>query len=778
MNSPRFFFLAITYLLFFTSGCTAERAGNAGFISVSQPRVWRDEATVTSIGNQLKEINKFGEDVNLSAIQGKRARRFYKVLGLKGAVGLTLPASSPAPTAKPSTQEGTGDGTSIPAADSASTQEEVKGSPKSGLPEYIKISGEADESKGFTFQEFSDIGEEPIDRLQRVDDFYQILEGVRLTHLRDTASMEKEWSAYLLGFDVSLVPGDKTSEGYGARVEFEITGKDEKEDKDKKEDWVEVYSIWPQRYAERFNEILAVRESFYLALKETVRAQVGSAELAQDLAEKYQDDLALIQRYPLISGFVKGPRSFGWEFNPRVHIKTIRRPILPSRAATVYWMEPGIRRCYAIVAVNDGRVWAEKFLSEMTEEDLKKIASGDRANLIDREGLKEMYKDVINNMYVEPYSSETVYGKYLEHSKEVDKLRRLINEAAEELKILPNGVKSGISLPEGKKIQYNASRKLLIFTGIMSPDEKTQLLGLSGDEQYKEAVEKLFEKSKNNKDLFGKPIGTKEEELEKWKDFHKHVLRLCGHHGWGGIKKLELKATCKWFHLDSGQEVEASCKPFGGGVSTICVELPNKQHRSLEKIWKVWPDRGSVNQEVTVTIRGMDISNDARVFVGGMEAKKVDVVSRNLVVATFPKTGEEILEGLKEKKFPIKVLTAGDSLGAVEAFTYFKPEEPAEEPAFEAHLGTTKGKANTPVEIKANRPVMDSVAKVLFGQYEASASGIIRGVDKHELMVIAPAGPKEGEGVPIILIFTPQTGISRNNEYLLPNRFQYEKEVK
>lgn len=798
MNSPRFFlFLAITCLIFFASGCTTERAGNAGFISVSQPRVWRDEALVTSIDKQLKEINEFGKNVKLDAIQGKRARRFYKVLGLKGAVGLTLPASSPAPTAKPSTQEGTGDGTSTPAADSASIQEEVKVLPKPGLPEYIKISGEADATTEFTFKEFSDIGEEPIDGLQRVDDFYQILEGVRLTHLRDTASMEKEWSAYLLGFDVSLVPGDKTSESYGAQVEFKITGKNE--DDSVKDEGVRVYCVWPQRYAERFNEILAVRESFYLALKQAAQAQLGSAELAQNLSEQYREDLALIQRYPLISGFVKGPTSFGWEFNPRVRIKTIRRPILPNRTEPVYWLEPGIRRCYAIVVVNDGRVWAEKFISKMTEEDLKKIAFGGRANLTDLAELKGMYEGVLDSVSVTPHS---------EHSKELDKLRLLIGQKG--LFDNPIGTKEELedwnTFEERLERWQDEHKKLIELLDRDSPIRK-KLSGLNensmrrlayiGNEKdfkdvkklYEEALGEIKQKPKQIPDELQRyfdsfdnnVICVKKADLEtwekfwEWKDFHEHVLKLCGHHGKDGIKKLELKATCKWFHRDSGQEEGASCKPFGNSDS-ISVELPNKQHRSLEKIWTVWPNRGPINQETTVTIRVTDMSNDARVFVGGMEAK-VDVISRNLVVATFPKTGEEILEGHEEKKFPVKVLTAGDSLGVHNAFTYFKPKakpQPVTEP-FGADLDsvTHHGGANTSVRIKANKPVMSMVVEVWFGQYGLRVDRKSCSEDNRELVVTAPAGPGKGMA-PVKLRFYPDTNISKEDEYVLPTPFQYE----
>ncbi|MFN3467888.1 MAG: IPT/TIG domain-containing protein, partial [Candidatus Brocadiales bacterium] len=346
-----------------------------------------------------------------------------------------------------------------------------------------------------------------------------------------------------------------------------------------------------QRYAERFHETLSLREDFQLALKAAAQAQKWSAETAQELAQRYEDDSAFIQRYPLISGFVRGSRNFGWEFNPRLRIVTRKRFILPSRPKPMYWMEPGAHHCYALVAVNDGRIEAGKTLLMTSEEDLKNIALGEKVGLTDLHGLKRMYEDVLKQT------------------------------------------------PEG-------------------PDKVI----------LEETLQRLFTQALNEKD---------EEKLSECVAFHRHILDLCGRHGRDGIKKLELRVSrCHWFNLHNGKKVEVGGGEVLGTSNPMIIELPDKLDRTLEKIWPVRPNWGLTDQETTVTIKGENFSTDARVFVGGIEVepKKVSVVGKNFIVATFPKIDNELLEGDTEKKFAVKVITGGDSLFARDAFTYKKPK--------------------------------------------------------------------------------------------------------
>ena len=690
-----------------------------GYITVSQPRVWQDHAVMTSVSMQLGKINDFEGKVDLSAIQGKRARRYYQVLGLKGAVDLQFPI----PTgAAPSTTT-----PATPAAEGGKKPDEGEQVlPRPTLPENVtvKVFPNEKQATGLEIKEFpADVKEDPFDGLQRVDDFYQILSGVRLTHLRDTASMQRGWSVYLLGFDISLVPGSKTSKDYSACVEFELTGK--KDDKVTNNEKIRVYSVWPQRYAERFNETLSRREDFQLALKAAAQSPKGSAEMAQDLAQRYEDDSALIQRYPLISGFVRGGRSFGWEFNPRLRIVTKRRFILPGRPRLVYWMEPGVRHCYVLVAVNDGRIEADKTLLMMSEEDLKSIAFGGKAGLTDLPGLKKMYEGVLEQLPEKPAEPKQPEGEIqdsnvgifmaLRPEKEKgileEALQRLFNETLgekddlnrwndfqESLKVWQDNHTELTRLMEQAKCAR--PRKLFGFGDNdlkrIASGKKVKGTDLNGiKELYDKAlqnIEKILEKQEKPapqdlKDYFGSLenhvvcVDAKDlagwEKFSEWVAFHRRILDLCGNHGEDGIRRLELSvSSCHWFNLHNGKKVEVSSGEVLGASNPMVIELPNKLDRTLEQIWPVRPNWGLTNQETTVTIKGENFSTDARVFVGGREVdpKKVSVVGKDFIVATFPRIPEELLEGANKKTFAVKVITGGDSLTAGNAFTYIKPK--------------------------------------------------------------------------------------------------------
>ena len=179
------------------------------------------------------------------------------------------------------------------------------------------------QSPGLTFTDLAaqSLNEDPIDLLQRADDFNQILNGLKLTHLRDTLSMVPGWSVYLLKFDVSLHPGDITQEDHGARVRFVVVKDPNNAEATDPKDKVRIYGIWPQRYADRFKETSSLREDFRLALENAVQGPKASGSGALDLAQRSEEDLALIQRYPLVAGFIDSHNdAFGWEFNPRLRI--------------------------------------------------------------------------------------------------------------------------------------------------------------------------------------------------------------------------------------------------------------------------------------------------------------------------------------------------------------------------------------------------------------------------------------------------------------------------
>jgi len=573
-------------------GCAVSRPG---FIAVSYPRVWQEDATVATTGEQLDAVEAFGKQAKLDELQGRRLRSYLESLVLR--LGLSPAAAS-----------GTGAGGGAPPVGGAGNSLPAE---RQTAPLTVSDLQTA----------LSQLKEDPLDGLQRVDDFQQELSGLRLTHLRDTSSMQPGWSLYLLGFDISLMPGDGTSEGHGALVQFQVDVAEGGADDD-----VRVYTVWPQRYADRFGEALSIREDLALALKEQGTYKPVSFEAIQELAQRHEDTLALVQRYPLVSGFVSGERSFGWEFNPRLRIVTKDRiwPLRDSPRAEL-WLEPGIRHCYALLLVRDERIDAKnKAVLKLDEEALGALVRDGRCELLAWEDL----------------------------TKEYDRMVR---------ELLPGSVEREFLAPNLETIK----------------DDYCRL----------KAMEK-------------KPAEDQEALTKQLGAFHKAVMCLRGHQGKDGVRRLRLTVTPWWFNRRTGRLLPADDRPLGAlwpvgrpsprgasvpaaghglcsvaesrGRTTLEVHLPDKLDRTLERIWAVWPSEGQSDKATTVTIRGQNFSNDARVFVGGKEVDKKDVsvIGRDFIVATFPQLDEDF-QGA-EKPVSVKVVTGGDSLTAEDAFTYYR----------------------------------------------------------------------------------------------------------
>jgi HD-GYP domain-containing protein (c-di-GMP phosphodiesterase class II) len=70
-------------------------------------------------------------------------------------------------------------------------------------------------------------------------------------------------------------------------------------------------------------------------------------------------------------------------------------------------------------------------------------------------------------------------------------------EISERLENLPSEVKFPDNLKE--KISYDVDSKLLIFKGVMSEDEKNELLGISQEDSYRKSIGALFQRSQITK---------------------------------------------------------------------------------------------------------------------------------------------------------------------------------------------------------------------------------------------------------------------------------------
>lgn len=166
---------------------------------------------------------------------------------------------------------------------------------------------------------------------------------------------------YLLGFDVSINGGGWTSSsgllssGYKAYIRIEIENAEPYDD-------ARVYAVAPQQYAERFKEGLTLRNDLNLALALEKSGPGQGGKFALDRTHKSEEQLALIQRYPLISGYIEGPKIFGWTINPRFHIGERGRATawLLGQYRTESGMEDGVRSVLAAIVVKTGPSEAEK----------------------------------------------------------------------------------------------------------------------------------------------------------------------------------------------------------------------------------------------------------------------------------------------------------------------------------------------------------------------------------------------------------------------------------
>ena len=678
MSNSYSFLIFIGLVFLFSGGCGANRVGT---IMVADSLVWEDNAVAATSGAPYSEITKFGviANQNLTALQGSRAHRYYQASGIRGAVRVQLPAGTAGDSETGNKQQ---------PAKNEQKLVDVPALPDSPTAAVLP----PQQSPGLTFTDLAaqSLNEDPIDLLQRADDFNQILNGLKLTHLRDTLSMLPGWSVYLLKFDISLHPGDITQEDHGARVRFVV-------EKDKEK--VRIYGIWPQRYADRFKETSSLREDFRLALETAVQGPKASGSGALDLAQRSEEDLALIQRYPLVAGFIdRFNDAFGWEFNPRLRILKKNRWILPDKPEHVYWLEPGLRQVYALLAVKDCRIHMPKKLIKISENDLEKV-------IVDQSGVRleeliEEYKRL-----KDPYAGDCTRTNLPDIDKAINRIKQLKEEG---------------------------------------------------------------------------------KQVEALKSLHADILRRIGDQGDGGLKKVDLKVERSWFNRKTGRVLapeEDSTLSSNESVTSshnppLEVLLPEKVDRTLSGLTAVLPREGLIGETTRVTILGQNFSNDARVFVAGQEAQNVEVLGRDFITALLPGIKKELLNGEPSKKFAVTVFTGGEALQAQEAFTYIAPRATPSANPTEFKLGAKAAKADTWIKIVSNKPVMDKVVGVWFGDLKVDLKNTTKSKDNKTLEVLVPYDTKDKRPAPgskrnVILDFDPQAQVISSNRFQLEEQFLY-----
>jgi hypothetical protein len=347
-------------------GCSVD-----GQIRVSHPRIWRQETIAQDSSARINELRRDRQELEtaLKLVAGSRLRREIT----ETQVSLSAKSQTPVDKTKPL------------AADVA------KIDATKDLPDLTKTTKDYDVLLG------TSAGEEALDILRRKEDFGDLFTGTLLKYIRDDLSLRPERELYLLEFDISINPDGFTSSsglfssGYSARVRVDITPQNSNYA-------ARVYAIAPQQYAERFREGLARRDDLSLALDLEKQGPGQGAKFALDRAMRSQEELALIQRYPLISSVVDSETKFGWQINPRFRV--VDRPAyiswLIGRYGVENSMEDGIRT--GLVAIEITRKTIEKAIAD---EKQKRISESERDRRIEEERSQDIELKLTLNTYWE-----------------------------------------------------------------------------------------------------------------------------------------------------------------------------------------------------------------------------------------------------------------------------------------------------------------------------------------------------------------------------------------
>jgi hypothetical protein len=390
---------------------------------------------------------------------------------------------------------------------------------------------------------------------------------------------------------------------------------------------------------------------------------------------------------------------------------------LPDKQEHVYWLEPGVRQVYALLAVKDCRIHMPKHLIKISEKDLKEIIADESdARLLD---LIAEY----NNLS-QPYATDCTRSELPNIESPVAKIRELNQER-----------RQVTSDDARKKIRTQQEEILKSLHAVT-----LRRIGHRGDGRKLEKLHLKVERSWFNRNT-GRVLAPEEDII-----FSSYAAGVT-----------------------SPQDI------------ILTVDLPEKVDRTLAGLSAVLPKEGPIGEATKVTILGQNFSNDARVFVAGQEAQNVEVLGRDFITALFPKINKELLNGEAEKKFTVTVFTGGDALQASEAFTYIGPRAtpptpPANPPEFK--LGSSAAKADTWINIVSNKAVMDKVVGVWFGDLSVDLKNTTKSKDNKTLRVLVPYDTKNKRPAPgskryVMLDFEPQAKVTPANSFQLEEQFLY-----
>jgi len=588
-----------------------------GTIAVSCGRIWRDNETMRVTSEHLKNIEKTAASLDSRRMQAVRHRSAIDALrstfSLAGAVG----------------------------ADEGNDS-------KSGITNDVTNPSLPTLERMFSFltnNVADNVNEDPLHVLQREDTVQQIIAETKLIHLRDSASNQDGWSLYRLGIDISVLPSGRFARNHSAFVELTImpTGKTDSTDS------VRVYALWPQHYADRVLERSRIESTRRGAMALNLRNPYGKAKGSVESASSHVDEIAHVQRYPSVAGFISGPRTFGWEVFPKLtRRKRFRWFWIGSRLKDVLRLQPGLQSRCVLLAVNDKNLRLPKTIVAWDWNEFD-----DQRKKIDQ--LKDQLKD-------EPKDERKDERK--RKARELENEERDLESRAKKLIGSYNYVlKEARTMLEEEDFWRNEFTNIVSTTNIVPTNIVSTNIVSNAD--IKETAWSIITKRLREWINNGRPNAENQKKLER---VHYEFVNMKKKYLQHEAAKINLSATAKWRNVKSGR-LHAPTREVTDSVTLI---LPLKVDRTLSGETPVLPDSGPASKTTTVTIMGQDFGADADVFVGPQRATNVTVLSGEYIVADFPPLDKAwYRNGTNRYHATVKVLTGGDSLMQEKAFTYF-----------------------------------------------------------------------------------------------------------
>ena len=711
-----------------------------GTITSSTAQIWRENQLMVSVSHRLEMLDAEGDNKNLSALQGSRNRQSSQELQIQGSamLSLGLPRVEPSSTPRESAVE-------APDLPQIITVQPLPGSTAQPI---IKLSGPGGE-----------LVSDPFDALTRVNDYFGLYETVKLTNLRDSASLQKGWSMYMLGFNISVRPGIQTRRDYQAVVKYQVElvdvyGKVEPVDKHGKAELVDkygelkepeerlrVYAVYPQRYtlnyAEDMTDLSSIKLSGQASLPGSPGATTLPVKVGAGYGKNYQEKFQQIQRYPLISGYIDGNDSFGWVFNPRPRVVTswLNTPKVANE------MVDDNFPVTAVVMVKDNNYHSDFWVYETSETKILGYFGLQRdRNSYNSQGQwlekkeREIVKKEAKDTAYRPDILGTLWRNYAEYERDIlcnpasayEGSGKFLAEFVHTLEAYQDWQKNGAkfkiaSLQEQYDKYLNQGNTPLPCDKAEKSDTREKNAEIMSELLAQANVKPAEPKagSEDGESVYRKALA------QSWSKLHEYFL-------WReGLPpsdfKLKVTFSAQWLPKP-GPGLILPCAPITLDGGTWQQPLPRKMPRAINGMIGVWPDHAPGNQESWVSIKGQGFVNDMEVLVGTqrVDPKDIKIVTNDLVLVKVPQYPAQPKGFNEPQKVKIKLYNGGEGMGSCEdCFIYVPPfKETGKEPAIEINLPDQHVSSGNYVRVQANKPVFKSLESVEIGAAQVKKENI------------------------------------------------------